>query len=139
MSDRLISDDTIAILTVWMEARGQPMDGQQGVAEVILRRTKNRFQSDGTITSTCLWPLAFSAWNATDRQRMAAIRLLEDSPGIPEARAAWYAAQLGSDLSKGANSYLNPATLLKLSKPLPKWASDEKFTVKIADHCFYKV
>ena len=56
----------IAVATIWQEARGQNCTGQERrlVAQTIKNRMRMRYCSDGTVVSTCLWPLQFSGWSS---------------------------------------------------------------------------
>ena len=132
MSPRLIPEGVLAVLTVWMEARGEPPEGRAAVAEVIRNRTEQRFQSDGTLVGTLFHPYAFSCWNTKDAQRVVALKLLEDSPLIAECREAWGTALGGSNYGLGAVSYFNPAVVV------PDWAETMVMTAEIGRHRFYK-
>lgn len=62
--------------TIWGEARGEPLEGQIAVAQVILNRWEHgpdkwwnsgRIEAQrGTIAGTCLSPWQFSCWNDGD-------------------------------------------------------------------------
>jgi N-acetylmuramoyl-L-alanine amidase len=130
---KLIPDASWGILTVFMEAEGESLEGKQAVAEVILRRTAMKFQSDGTIANTCLRPYQFSCWNSKSPSRTRAAKLTFDSEMGAECVRAWDRAVNGSNLTKGAVLYLNPLGVLVM----PEWA-DERFKVAhIGSHHFY--
>lgn len=132
---RLVSDDTWGILTVWQEARGESFEGKLAVAEVILNRMKRLYASDGTVAGTVLRPMQFSAWNASDVNRIQSAKIDTDHPTVQECIKAWHDAKQGSDTVHGAVLYLNPSIV----KPLPKWATPE-YAVEVARvgaHVFY--
>lgn len=130
---RLVSDTTWAILTIYGEARGESRDGKIGVAEVIRNRTRKRYQSSGTVASTCLQPYQFSMWNTGDPNRRLAA-LADDTDGVVLAcLEAWAAAQAGSDLTHGAVLYLNPHIVTNL----PPWVHEAEQVAEIGSHTFY--
>jgi spore germination cell wall hydrolase CwlJ-like protein len=128
---RLISEDALAIVTIWQEARGEIFAGKVAVGEVIRNRAAKNFQSDGTIAGTCLRSLAFSGWNASDRSRVEAVKLDDQDSVGAECVAAW-ARSNGSNLTDGALSYFNPSIVL------PEWAGSMTKTCTIGNHEFYK-
>ncbi len=128
---RLIPDYLWGVMTVWQEARGEPFDGKVAVAEVILHRTKRKFCSDGTVASTCLWPLQFSGWNAKDPNRIKAATLNSMDPGVQDCVKAWCeAADRGSNLVPEVMHYFNPAICS------PDWAEGATVIAEIGNHRF---
>jgi len=118
-------------MTIWMEASGEPYEGKVAVAEVIRNRTNSKFFSDGSIQDTVLRPMQFSCWNLTGERRVEAARLDTSDPTVADCIRAW-ADSAKSDLTKGANSYFNPALAN------PKWAAG-KPSVQIGSQLFLKV
>ncbi|GMT15557.1 hypothetical protein PFISCL1PPCAC_6854, partial [Pristionchus fissidentatus] len=51
--------------TIWLEARGEPYDGQVAVAHVIKNRaeTNRGYWGGNTISGVCLYPQQFECWN----------------------------------------------------------------------------
>lgn len=129
---RLISDDLWGILTVWQEARGESYIGKVGVAEVILKRTRDKYCSDGTVASTVLWPKQFSGWNSTDPNRIKAAQLRYNTKGVQECMDAWQEAKQGSQITKGAYHYYNP----KVCDPV--WAKGMEEVARLGNHVFVK-
>lgn len=134
---RLVPDWVWGVLTVWQEAQGEDFDSKVAVAEVILRRTRKKYMSDGTVAGTVLWPMQFSGWNAHDdtpqyRERVEAAKLDDANPVVKECIRAWQAAENGSDLTKGAVLYYNP----KISNPA--WAKKCVETAVVGNHRFMK-
>ena len=102
-----LDEMALILLTVWAEARGESLKGKAAVCEVIRNRTIYRYESDGTIPGTILHPLAFSCWNAMDRQRVRMAKISLEDPVVQECLEAWTKSE-DSDYSKGALHYFNP-------------------------------
>ena len=127
---RLVSDDAWAIMTIWAECAYEPFEGMCAVGEVIRRRTKRKYASNGTISSTCLWAWQFSCWNINDPQRLRLAVLDDEDPVVQKCIKAW---------KKSATShYSDPAVLyvnLKIARP--NWALESKKVGQIGNHTFY--
>jgi N-acetylmuramoyl-L-alanine amidase len=130
---KLISPVALGVACVWAEARGEPFEGKVAVAEVILRRTRLRYFSHGTVASTVLWPFQFSCLNTTDPQRLRMFDLDDADPVVQECVLAWYAAKAGSSHVPGAVLY--HATSIEP----PAWAKSPKVrrVAQIHRHVFY--
>ena len=131
---RLVADDVWAVLTIWMEARGEPQEGRIAVAEVLRDRTRLRYQSDGTVPGTCLRALQFSCWNATDPNRILAAKLDDRDPLVPECFAAWREAIAGSNYAKQGLLYYNPAAV----RIVPPWVGACHQVAAIGRHLFFR-
>jgi spore germination cell wall hydrolase CwlJ-like protein len=127
---RLITDAALAIVTIYQEAEGEPYEGKQAVAEVILRRTKNRFFSDGTIAGTVLRKLQFSGWNHNAPNRIRSLKIDSSDPIVNDCVKAWTAAEQGSEIVPDCMHFFNPAI------GMPKWAEDAKIVADIGRHRF---
>lgn len=133
---RLISDDVLGIATVLQEAEGESFDGKVAVAEVILRRTKERYASDGTVAGTVLAPLQFSGWNSVSPNRVRTVKMDMTDPVVVECAKAWAAAKSGkTNVSCGALLYYNP----KAIKSRPDWAAPDKArqVAQVDQHIFF--
>jgi len=130
---RLVEDETWAVLTLWMEARGEPYDGKLAVAEVIQERMRRKYQSDGTVVGTVLKPYQFSGWNTHDVNRLAAARLEEDDAMAAMCRQAWRDVQAGFSVVPRAVLYCNPDVLPQL----PEWATPAKLVRIVGRHHFF--
>jgi hypothetical protein len=152
MSRRVIDPAVFAPLTIWLEARGEPDDGMTAVAEVIWTRVKFKFLSDGTLDGTVLRRWQFSGWDmmgvATNLSILKAFRLVDDDPIYLRCLRAWERAVAGSTLARGADSYLNVASVLRAVGRLPTWAASPtdaqvvdpaKLCAVIGRHHFLKV
>lgn len=136
---RLIADWVWAVITIMQEAQGEPYSTKLGVAEVILRRTKLKYMSDGTVAGTCLWPMQFSGWNAHDdtpqyKERIECAKVMEDDPVVMDCIKAWKEAEAGSNTTNGAVLYYNP----KVIKVAPPWVAKCIQVTIIDDHLYYK-
>lgn len=127
---RLIPDDTIACLTVWQEARGEPLEGMIGVCEVI-RTRRNLGHWGSTYTAVCLAPYQFSGWNSKDPNRIASLCLDEQSTSYQAVCHAWELSA-HTDYTLGATHYCT----VNLH---PDWAKPDYLTVIIGRHAFYKL
>lgn len=139
----MIDEATLAVLTIWQEARGESFEGKLAVAEVIRDRTRRGYQSDGTVVGTVLKPYQFSGWNMNDSQRIKAMKLaasdLTSAPHraqLEECAHAWnMAIKTNTQVAKGA--------LLYHADPMPKgmakpgWAALLPKLVQIGAHAFY--
>jgi spore germination cell wall hydrolase CwlJ-like protein len=111
---RLVPDWAWGVMTLFQEAQGCDHRERVMIAEVILRRTKLRYQSDGTVAGTVLWPMQFSGWNAKDdtpqyRERVEAAKLDLDNPIAKACLDAWREAdEQETNYSCGAVLYYNP-------------------------------
>jgi spore germination cell wall hydrolase CwlJ-like protein len=129
---RLISDDILAVITIWMEASGEQMDGKVAVAEVIRNRIEQKVHSDGTLAGTVLRPWQFSGWNQDSPRRIVSALLDSNDKEVQACMTAWHTAMLGdTQIAKGATYYFNPAG------GVPTWAKSLKKLVSIGAHDFY--
>lgn len=131
---RLISPDAIAVVTIFQEARGESQQGRIAVAEVIRNRTEAEYRSDGSVISTCLWPLQFSGWNPRDPNRIQSLKIDTNDPVVSDCMKAWEIAKVGSDLVKGADHYINLSIVAR-----PPWVDDTKITAVIGAHTFLRL
>lgn len=56
------SDDILAALTIYLEARGESFAGKMAVAAVIRNRMIHKYHSDGTVKVTVLRAKQFEPW-----------------------------------------------------------------------------
>lgn len=143
---------TIVALTIWGECRNEPIEGKVAVAQVIANRKRDPAHRFGqSWQDVCLKPWQFSCWmpqgGERNYQRMTEMvdllsgkqgRVYEATKGLPPFRECYWVALgiIGEDLkdpTNGANhyfaSYIDP----------PSWADDEKLTVTIGAHKFYRL
>lgn len=103
---RLISDDTLAIVTIWQEARGEAHAGKVAVGEVIRERARRVYMSDGTIAGTVLRPSQFSGWGNRDPNRVPSVRIDDSDPVVIDCARAWVESETSATVP-GAVIYFN--------------------------------
>jgi len=137
-----MTDRDVVGLTLYGEARGEPLEGQLAVASVLLnRRADGRWGQ--TFTSVCRAPWQFSCWNVTDPNRATLDRLAADLEHgtVTDAalrRCLWIAdgvvAGVLPSTVRAATHYV-VATL----SPQPKWAKTGHLVAIIGRHAFYSM
>jgi len=87
---RLITDDALAVITIYQEARGEDDATMLAVAEVIRNRATEKYMSDGTIAGTVLTPYQFSGWNTKDPNRVLSVKVDDATDSIiKRCQTAW--------------------------------------------------
>jgi len=127
---RLIPDHIIGIVCVFQEAEGESYEGKVAVAEVILRRTRQKYQSDGTVAGTVLKRLQFSGMNSDAANRIRSFKADSNDSAVADCIKAWAEAEAGSNTTNGAVCYYNPSLCF------PKWAEGSKVLARIGNHVF---
>jgi spore germination cell wall hydrolase CwlJ-like protein len=130
---RLISDDSLAIVTIWQEARNQSYEGKCAVGEVIRKRAATRYNSDGTIVGTVLRRYQFSGWEHGDPNFIPSFRIDDSDPIVKECKEAWLNS-VNTNYSLGAVLYYNP----QIVTTPPSWATADNFLIRIGDHEFFR-
>lgn len=130
---RLISDDALAVVTIFQEARGEPWEGKLAVGEVIRNRMRRKYSSDGTATDTVLKPFQFSGWNTQDRNRIPSLRIDTNDLIVQECVKAWKESEHTTTV-KGAVLYYNPEIVTQK----PKWVDLSIEVARIGPHVFYE-
>lgn len=139
----------ILFLTLVGEARGELIEGQVAVGNVI----KNRCIHGKTIRDVCLAPLQFSCWNKKDPNRKILDEMAHklthglsgdvmNDPHILQCKhvAEGLFGDLIKDNTKGSNHYMTHS--LYYSEKRPKWAGVDKQTqspLEIGNHIFLKL
>ncbi len=133
--------DVIAI-TIWAEARNQPVEGRIAVAAVIRNRVRAHHWG-ATYEAVCLAPKQFSCWQAVGgTANYEAVRALKERieqgqrPSdvvLTECYAIAQEIVSGrlQDNTKGATHYVVTTV------PPPLWAVDHTPVCVIGDHAFY--
>lgn len=128
--------------TIWGEARGESLLGQQGVAATVLNRAAyakahHRPQfGNGTICSACLAPWQYSSWNKNDANYPKIITLDITNPAVSQVLGVAQSAIAGTliDPTKGATFY--KVTTL----PWPsEWGVEVPALCVIGKHSFYNL
>lgn len=141
-----LSDDAVHALTLFGEARGEPIEGMIGVGCSIRNRVNDAKHRWGTTyRAVCLQKAQYSCWaplgGAANHQAVldAATILLRNQQAPPLLeQCAWVALGVSKsailDTVKGANHY-HAVTM----KPRPSWAQSYAPIVQKAGHVFYKL
>ena len=118
------ASDIVPIETIMLEARGESLQGQIAVGEVIRNRA---FKAQGTFEGICMAPRQFSAWN----QPLEAKRTLSTLSGKTwqVASKAWEASSTSLQ-TRGATHYHTKAVR-------PYWAVGHTPCAVIGNHRFY--
>jgi len=134
-----ISDMDILALTIYGEARGEPIEGQIAVASVIRNRAAAWHR---TYREICLAPEQFSCWNTNDPNYPLLISLsrqLANDIDLTDAvlKQCLAVADIvynndSMDNTHGSLNYITKA--LQLSDKCPSWAKD--FKIQIGSQVF---
>lgn len=75
--NKLLPQEIMA-LTIWGEARGEPIEGQIAVGNVIFNRWIENKDKYKTVKEVCLQPKQFSCWNERDSNRSKLLILINE-------------------------------------------------------------
>lgn len=119
--------------TVWMEARGEPAQGQYAVACVILNRLRRK-KWGRTVGEVVLAPKQFSCWNSESPTRAMLARCDEAGPSwLACVKAVEKAIEGRTDDPTGnALHYFNPSVVK------PFWDKPRYPRVTIGHHVFVR-
>ena len=138
----LLSSKMVLALTLWAEARGEPIEGQIAVGCVIRNRLKNPEQfraSEATYPAICLAPKQFSCWipnggEANHDSLMRLARKLVNGASITDVhlkQCLWVAEGIVGnvilDNTGGSTHYYAPAAMIPAGR-IPKWAMNKAST-----------
>ena len=123
------SEDDLAALTIYLEARGESFAGKLAVAAVIRNRMKMKYQSDGTVKGTVLKYRQFQPWN---RQQPHQVFVNFNNRRMQDSILAWQLVQDGRDVVGGALLFYNP----RIART-PLWARVGQKVATIGGHEFY--
>lgn len=133
--------DAVDVLarTIWGEARGEPLKGQEAVAAVVLNRVavakgRRNFWWGWTVETVCRKPWQFSCWNANDPNRAKLLAVQAGDLGFDTCLRIARRALAGvlADPTRGATHYHTRAVE-------PSWAKGRAPTVEIGNHLFYRL
>jgi spore germination cell wall hydrolase CwlJ-like protein len=140
-----LSDEQTLALTIWAEARAEPIEGEVAVGCVIRNRMLKGGYGEGW-KGVCLKPLQFSCWNpGTDRNHQMLVQLaglcLAGERTWP-AQQSWLAKGLMNsaieDRVSGANHYYSPLGMIP-KNAVPRWAQGKVPVTVIGNHIFYRL
>ncbi len=134
-----MTDLTTDILakTIFGEARGEPLSGQEAVASVIMNRVKISQKKKGywwgnTIAEVCQKNKQFSCWNTDDPNYRILLRVDDGNPIYATCKRIALRAISGmlEDKTYGATHYHN-------KRVRPKWSIGRIPCYEIGNHVFY--
>lgn len=117
-------EDYVPIMTIALEAQGEPIEGQRAIGEVIRSRSK---RSNKTFSEVCLTPYQFSCWNGPIKPSNASKRVSGEA--FQRAARAWAESE-HSNITGGARHYCRYDVT-------PYWAGGRDGQ-RIGNHVFYK-
>lgn len=126
-------DEQIACRTLAQESRGEPLEGQQAVAHVLLNRIKDG-RWGATLASVCLWRAQFSGWYMPHDPNFAyACGLSDDDPMLAHMLGVLQTALSNpNDPTEGATHYF------ALSIPEPQWVLGAIQIGRFGNQMFFK-
>ncbi len=134
MSHKIID---ILARTIYGEARGESISGQEAVANVIINRLefakkKKRYWWGNDIISICQAPFQFSCWNVSDANYKIISKVDDNDVSFCIARRIATRAVNGvlQDNTNGATHYHTKSVF-------PKWAKKKIPCAEIGAHLFY--
>lgn len=123
--------------TIYGEARGEPVRGQEAVAAVVINRVararaRGGWWWGGDPVAVCLKPWQFSCWNPGDPNLAAIAGASESDPVFAICKRIALRAIKGAlqDPTKGATHY-------HAKGMLPPWARGHAPSAAIGRHLFY--
>lgn len=143
--DDLASLPVVDLLTllVWGEARGEPIEGQVGVLNVVLNRVADpHYRYGGGFAEVILQPFQFSCLNESDPNlpklllTADALQELHAGKTQPFAQLAWLAEGIITnvllDNTHGATHYCSLAVT-------PSWSAGQTPVARIGRHVFFRL
>jgi spore germination cell wall hydrolase CwlJ-like protein len=119
-------DLIMGALTVWKEARGEPLEGKRAVYHVILNRMKAGWGA--TVLQVVTARYQFSCWNADDPN----VNKFPDAKDPSWLECLEVILNPGEDNTQGAKHYFNPKIVT------PSWSLKMVLSLKIGNHAFYR-
>ena len=123
--------------TIWGEARGECIRGQEAVAAVVMNRVARAKKWRGywwgsDVTAVCRHRLQFSCWNADDPNREKLEAVTDEDPVFASCLRIARRAVAGTlkDPTKGATHY-------HAKSAQPVWARGRAACATIGNHAFY--
>lgn len=150
-----LSDFVALALTIYGEARGEPVEGKIAVGCVVRNRVAHPKRFAFTYRDVCLQRAAFSCWwTFGGRENYALIRRLAETwiaggtqdlsgPDLATLHECVYIAEgiVGGQLrdrTGGANHYYAPAAM-RPKGAVPEWARHRDPVARVNGHRFFKL
>lgn len=139
---RFMTDLEVLTLTLYGEARGEPIESIVGVAQVIRTRVLDKYRGATTFTEVCLAPQQFSCWidsKALLDKAALQLKAAEIPPALLWCKEVAKATLAGllADNTRCANHYLSRE--LYDSPSCPAWAKGITPTRTLGNHVFLSV
>lgn len=142
-----LTDREAFILTLWAEARGEPIEGKVAVASVILNRWRQPRRYGQTIKAVCHARAQFSCWwkfgGAANYQalyrRAAAVAAGTSFDDALWRECVWVVDGLTTGALRsrvGTSTHYLTSALLKAAPPA--WAQGKKPAYVVAAHSFFE-
>jgi spore germination cell wall hydrolase CwlJ-like protein len=133
----------VVAMTVWAEARAEPIEGQVAVAAVIRNRLLRPRRFAATWEGVCLAPWQFSCWipeggDANYRALMARCAAAQAGTQPWPAQAIWVAQGIISGVLEARVARADHYYATWMPKP-PTWARGLASSAEIGAHRFYRV
>lgn len=132
-----LEDIDVLALTIWGEARGESISGQEAVASVILNRVafskrRGRYWWGNSVVDVCQAPQQFSCWNKNDPNYQKLIKVGTDDINFCMCRRIAERAISGTleDKTNGATHY-------HTRNCHPAWVRGKMPCAEIGAHLFY--
>lgn len=133
-----MSDDVeILARTIYGEARGESLSGQEAIASVVLNRLafakkKGKYWWGNSITDICLKPWQFSCWNKNDVNYKIINEVDENNEGYKMAKRIAMRAVSGflEDKTRASTHY-------HAKNVRPSWSIGKIPAAEIGGHFFY--
>ncbi len=122
-----LSTFAVVALTIWGEARGEPMEGKTAVASVIWNRARG---DEDLLKAVCLAPKQFSCWNGRAGKALAG-----SMPMGPEWEDCKRLAVL---MMNGIFRPATTATHFHTVDAHPAWAAAMTHRGRVGRHNFYE-
>ena len=131
-----MTDVEALALTIWGEARGEPIEGLIGVAMVMRNRLATHYRGAKTYVDVCTAHAQFSAWTEEATQMQS--EMAEFPHPDPVLRLCIQVAQATmagtlADNTHAANHYYADTT------PTPSWAKGGTILAHLGHHLFLNV
>lgn len=138
----MLSEREVVALTIYGEARGEPLEGRVAVACVIRNRVRRPGWWGHGYREVCLKPAQFSCWNATDPNRdvlEAASQRLQDGETSPGdtlwQECLWIADGVMAD--KITDRVGQATHYYESHIAPPRWVDGATLVTVVAHHQFY--
>ena len=133
-----MTDAEALSLTIWGEARGEPIEGKIGVACVMRNRLNSHYRGAQTYVDVCMAHAQFSAWTDEAAQMATELERLEGSHPDPSLMLC---AEVASAIMQNLipSNVQNANHYYAISISPPAWAIDRPVLAALGRHRFFLV